>query len=190
MDKNKINSLLYERFKKSKEATEKYFKDPEVIKRIEDRKNLPKFGRAKDGNIGFTIQAKEEYFLERDSDGEFRSPILIEKNLPLAKICRYCKGDHMSFKCPNKETKERKTENRTSVKMSNLPYDITENELYDLLEDFGTVEKVVIPKSIKYRNDICKHAYISFKNPNTAEKVINELDGTNFDFLIINVSYS
>ena len=190
MDKNKINALLFESVKRSRELTEKYFKDPEVIKRIESRKNLPKFGNAKDGNYGFTIPAKEEYFLEKDIDGEFVAPQLVDKNLPLAKVCRHCKGDHMSFKCPNKVIKEKKEDKRSSVKISNLPHDVTEDELYDLLEDFGKVDRVTIPKSIRYRNDICKHAYVNFKSSKVAEDVINELDGTHFDYLIINVCYA
>ncbi|VVU94617.1 RNA recognition motif. (a.k.a. RRM, RBD, or RNP domain) [seawater metagenome] len=184
MKKEEINSFLKEKSRLCAEATKKYFDDPIVKERIEIRRNLKKFGLAlKEGNEGITMVAKEEYFLEREGD---ENKVVVTKKSFNNKnvVCRYCKGNHMSFKC----TQKTKNDNyKKTIKISNLPFDITEDELYDLFYDFGEVERITIPRSIKYRDDMCKYAFVNFRSPKTAEQAVRELDGTKFDYLIINV---
>ncbi len=183
MNKEEINNFLRLKCKESAANVKKYFSDPQVLANIERRKKLKKFGLAlSEGNEGITVIAKEEYFIEKEDN----KVILKKKEIPKMKsICRYCQGNHMSFKCPQK-TKTTKNFKK-SIKISNLPFDITEDELYDLFYDFGKVEKVTIPHSIKYRDDVCKYAYVNFSDPKVAQQAVNELDGTHFDHLIINV---
>lgn len=186
MEKKEINTFLIERSEINAKAVQLFFNEPKVQERIKQRRTWEKFGQAKEiGNEGITIIAKEEYFIERDTITDEIKEIVKNPQVKVKPVkCRYCNGNHMSFKCTEK-TKDQNY--KKSIKISNLPYDITENELYDLFYDFGDVEKVTIPHSIKYRDDICKYAFVNFKCHETALQAVQELDGTKFDYLIINV---
>jgi RNA recognition motif-containing protein len=85
----------------------------------------------------------------------------------------------------NNDYKKQNNYNKTTykIKISNLPNDIDQEELYDLLKDWGTVLKI----NVKTYYDLT-FAIIEFKNKNEQEYFIEALDNTPFGYNIINVT--
>jgi len=67
-----------------------------------------------------------------------------------------------------------------TVKLSDLPLDTTESELYELLQDWGHIVKV---KVLSYNE--CNVAYIDFINNEEAIYFIEAINKTPFDSFII-----
>jgi len=67
-----------------------------------------------------------------------------------------------------------------TVKLSDLPFDTTESELYELLQDWGHIVKV---KVLSYSE--CNVAYIDFIYTEEAEYFIKAINKTPFDKFII-----
>ena len=67
-----------------------------------------------------------------------------------------------------------------TVKLSDLPFDTTESELYELLQDWGHIVKV---KVLSYNE--CNVAYIDFIYTEEAEYFIKAINKTPFDKFII-----
>jgi hypothetical protein len=76
-----------------------------------------------------------------------------------------------------------KYEKPVNIKISELPLDITENELMDLTTDWGTIVRY---KVMKYQDNAV--AYLEFKYEDEAEYFIKALDRTPFDNLLLSVS--
>lgn len=171
-----INQKLITIFCNNKKSVKEYFNDYNTINRINSRKNLPKFGKATnlEQNKNITSISNEKYNFIINSDDEKKHIKHEVKNIR----CRYCEGDHMSFKCKSK---------KPTLKMTNLPSDITEEELIDLLSEYGFIDKVTIPSDIKYLDNMVKSAYIKLNNFNTAIQIRDELDETVFDDNVIRV---
>lgn len=68
------------------------------------------------------------------------------------------------------------------VKISYLPLDMTESELYDLLKDWGNIYKVKLLNYDEYSN-----AYIDFIHNEQADYFIEALNKTPFEHEIISV---
>jgi RNA recognition motif-containing protein len=68
------------------------------------------------------------------------------------------------------------------VKISYLPLDMTESELYDLLKDWGNIYKVKVLNYDEYSN-----AYIDFLYSDQADYFIEALNKTPFEHEIISV---
>ena len=66
-----------------------------------------------------------------------------------------------------------------TVKLSNLPDDITQNELEYLMEEWGSIGRINISA---FEN---KTGFINFHFQNEAEYFIQAIDRTNFDSMII-----
>lgn len=115
--------------------------------------------------------------------------------------CRNCNGNHLTIKCSNKKKELHVYNTNTNnfntntnnfntnpyikyykVKISELPIDITEKELYDLLHEWGTVVKIII----KYYEKTAS-AYVTFKNENEVDYLIKGLNSTVFDHNLIYV---
>jgi RNA recognition motif-containing protein len=79
----------------------------------------------------------------------------------------------------NKSTNYDKN-NIATVKLSDLPLDTTESELYELLQDWGHIVKVKVLSYIE-----CNIAYIDFIYNDEAEYFIKAIDKTPFDMYII-----
>jgi len=177
-----INLKLYQILLNSKKKKKERLNDNELKKRINSRKNLKKFGKAVD-NRNVTNISKNNIFIEQNEKTNNGKEEKILTNTKL--ICRYCNGSHLSFKCKNKNNNKKSN----TIKMSNLPNDISEEELYDLLQDYGLIEKVKIPEEFKNKSGV-KYAYIRLGDCDTASIIKEELDQTNFDNHIIGVTYS
>ena len=106
-------------------------------------------------------------------------------------VCKKCSGNHLTLKC-GKEIKtkpilkentipdKRKT---VTVRLSNLPDDITVGELDFLMKDWGKIGRININS---YEN---KAAFIDFYFKNEADYFIEAIDRTPFDNLIIRAEY-
>ena len=68
------------------------------------------------------------------------------------------------------------------VKMSNLPVDINEEELNELLYDWGHVVRL---RLLNYENN--STAYIEFKDKAPADYIVDALHKTPFDHIILDV---
>ncbi len=66
------------------------------------------------------------------------------------------------------------------AKMSELPNNITENELYELLREWGNIIKIIIKHYEKSAS-----AYITFKNENEVDYLLKALNSTVFDHNLI-----
>lgn len=118
-------------------------------------------------------------------------------------ICRKCQGPHFTIKCgkeksvpvENKEivkpkpveknynkNQKQKTWFKTTyrVKLSELPTDISEEELRELTCDWGHIAKIRVNK---YNESSV--AYIDFGYEEEADYFIKAIDKTPFDYLII-----
>jgi monoamine oxidase len=71
---------------------------------------------------------------------------------------------------------------QNKVKISDLPTNISESELQELLYDWGNVTKIVLKK---YSDNAT--AYITFKFEIEVDYLVSALDGTNFEYKIIHV---
>jgi len=180
MEKKNIDELLRKTTLKCAKITEDYFNSQKVKDLIESRRKWVKFGLAKNvDNSSITLRSYEDIYIvynkeEKEKKNDIEIQVIEEKK----EVYKFSSSNYKS-----KYTNDKKG----SIRIENLPPDITENELYDLLYDFGDIKSVVIPKSIKYREDLIKHAYITFYDYEVAEQVVEELDNTKFDNLIINV---
>ena len=117
-------------------------------------------------------------------------------------ICRKCKGPHLTIKCKISQTNEGFLVNRESkpnegflvnreqknikqfnkVKINDLPINITEDELRELLHDWGHI----LYLSIKIYNSSA-NAIIKFGNEEEASYFVEALNGTPFEKNIIHV---
>jgi hypothetical protein len=68
------------------------------------------------------------------------------------------------------------------VKMSNLPRDMTEEELLELLYDWGNVIRMRV---LNYNEN--STAYIEFKNQDEADYLVKALDKTPLEHIMLNV---
>ena len=122
--------------------------------------------------------------------------------------CRKCGGPHFTIKCgkeikPNNilnsinydedntnyskknsniENNKKYNKKTYTVKISELPYDITEKELMELTYDWGNIIKI---KVLNYQENSA--AYIDFKYEEQANYFVKALHKTIFEYLLINV---
>ncbi len=87
------------------------------------------------------------------------------------------------YKSNNKQFNNYEMRKCGKVKMSNLPKDITNEELNDLLVDWGYIKYINIKQ---YTDDTV--AYIEFKDEKQADYLIEALHNTPFDSRIIKIN--
>ena len=102
--------------------------------------------------------------------------IIIESSNNDLKPVTYPKKD-INFKSERSERFERKPLHK--VKMSNLPVDINEEELNELLYDWGHVVRL---RLLNYENN--STANIEFKDKEPADYIVEALNKTPFDHII------
>ena len=88
------------------------------------------------------------------------------------------------FKNENFNNKDFKHDRRPlhKVKMSNLPVDMSEEELYDLLYEWGHVVRM---RLLNYESN--STAYIEFKDKEPADYIVEALDKTPFEHIMLDV---
>jgi len=93
-----------------------------------------------------------------------------------------------SYKKPYKKNHYKKynkrnwNNNSTTVKIDNLPLDMTKDELTKLVNEWGRISRV----NLNFYQ--CCVAYIDFNSRDDAEYFAKALDRTGFDNVIINVT--
>ena len=97
-------------------------------------------------------------------------------------ICNHCGGQHLSFKCKKNKKKNNPEVKNVTVKLENLPLDVTFNELNRLMQEWGDIKKITIKK------DYDNSAYIIFSNKTEAEYFVKAIDKTPFDNMILTAS--
>ena len=116
--------------------------------------------------------------------------------------CRKCGGPHVTLRCGKEKTEPTivepkaefkkpfiKTFNKpyidkrkiVTVRISNLPDDITIEELTELMSEWGTIGR------INMSNYECKSGFIDFYYKDEAEYFVKAVDKTPFDSLILRV---
>lgn len=121
-------------------------------------------------------------------------------------ICRKCGGPHFTIKCgrelitkviePEPELESEKKEYKTSktntikiprithrVKISELPLDMTEEEIMDLTKDWGNIVRA---KVIIYADNAV--AYIDFSDKEQAIYFEEAINNTPFDHRVLSVT--
>ena len=81
----------------------------------------------------------------------------------------------------NKDTYNRDRQNK--VKIDNLPSDITKDELFNLLEEWGIIRSINLKKTYEGNT-----AYIEFQDNKQSNYFIEALDNTPFEYQIIKVA--
>ncbi len=104
-------------------------------------------------------------------------PEIKEENKELKQPRTYKNDNTKSF------SKPRIYKKGYSVKVSDLPMDITERELMELTSDWGNILKIRVNN---YEQN--STAYIDFEYEDQANYFVESLDRTPFDSIIINVS--
>ncbi|XP_008486249.2 eukaryotic translation initiation factor 3 subunit G-like, partial [Diaphorina citri] len=83
----------------------------------------------------------------------------------------------------------RRNDDTTAIRISNLSVNTSENDLEDLVKQFGPTSKMYLSRD--KTNGLCKgFAYIHFKNKADAAKAIQYLNGYGYDHLILSVDWS
>jgi hypothetical protein len=107
--------------------------------------------------------------------------------------CRKCGGPHITIKCgkieePKKQVIEQKQKSNYrknkvyTIKINNLPEDMSENEMQELTYDWGHIKNI---KIIKYNK--ISVAYVDFEYLEEAEYFVKALDKTPFEYMILEV---
>ena len=103
----------------------------------------------------------------------------------------FVKTEYNKFKNQNQngldeEQEVRKPRERRplhKVKMSNLPNDMTDDELLELLYEWGNVIRLRV---LNYKDN--STAYIEFKTEEEADYLVKALDRTPFEYIMLDVS--
>ena len=114
--------------------------------------------------------------------------------------CRICGGPHLTMKCEKAKNDKIKTEvneqkpkkfqkrefvkkKKITVKLENLPLDISLKELQCLMTEWGKIHKINFNNS-----DTLKIAFIEFNFLDEAEHFVKAIDRTPFDYQILHAS--
>ena len=106
-------------------------------------------------------------------------------------VCKKCSGPHLTIKCgkekkPIEIKKERINLDKrkiVSVRIANLPEDMTVPELEGLVNEWGSIARVNLNN---YEN---KTGFVDFYFKHEADYFIEAVDRTPFDNMIIRVEY-
>jgi len=109
--------------------------------------------------------------------------IIVESYNNDFKSSNYYKKNKDDIEKSNKNKYERKPLHK--VKMSNLPFDITEDELNELLYNLYNGKYVVRMRLLNYENN--STAYIEFKEEEAADYIVEALHKTPFDHIMLDV---
>ena len=97
------------------------------------------------------------------------------------------KGSKFNSKHGSKKTSYRRRKGpKHVVRISNLPDNITVNELNYLVSEWGDIGNINIKKYNSYESTVT-NSYIDFYNKEEADYFVKALDGTPFDRMIIEV---
>ncbi len=134
------------------------------------------------GGNHITIKCGKEKVVEQLLDNKLTQPIEDNKD-------KYKSENKDKYKSENKDKykknddKKRHYKKSYSVKISDLPNNISERELMELTCDWGNILKIRVNNY-----DQNSTAYLDFEYEDQAKYFVDSLDRTPFDSIIINVS--
>ncbi|KAJ3118597.1 translation initiation factor eIF3 subunit g [Phlyctochytrium bullatum] len=153
-------------------------------------------------------------------------------------VCRICKGDHWTSKCPFKDShvpldtiadskppvddlpaagglgaggkyvppslrrggdlkgsappgpgNQRNRDDYSTLRITNLSEDVTEQDLKDLVSRFGHTSRVFVARD--HATNLCKgFAFVSFYSKDDADRALAQLNGYGYDNLILHVEFA
>jgi translation initiation factor 3 subunit G len=149
---------------------------------------------------GVTIITNEDIKLNVSQNKKI--PKLFKKEDTKIK-CRHCNENHWSSKCKNKTIQDkpkeeiksnkyipphlkRKSNNEIeyTVKLSNLPYDMIKQDLYEFIKNFGRTERVHLVTDRK-TNKFKGLAFITFYKKNDGQEMIDKLNKYKYGRMIL-----
>jgi translation initiation factor 3 subunit G len=77
----------------------------------------------------------------------------------------------------------------STVRVTNLSEETSEQDLATLFRPFGPISRIFLAKD-KITGDSKGFAFINFFNREDAEEAMNALNGTGFDYLILNIEWA
>jgi len=83
--------------------------------------------------------------------------------------------------------------NETTIRVSNLTKAVTEADLHDLFDKFGSVARVTLPKTKPEGKEAPQtrgFAYIEYRRRDDAEKAMTKLQGHGYDHLILKLEWA
>jgi translation initiation factor 3 subunit G len=80
-------------------------------------------------------------------------------------------------------------ENTTTLRVTNLSDETSENDLSEMFRDFGNVSRVYLVRD-KESNQSRGFAFVTFQSRSNAESAMNKLNGTGWDHLILSIEWA
>lgn len=77
----------------------------------------------------------------------------------------------------------------STIRVTSLSEETTENDLMALFRPFGPISRIYLAKD-KITGESKGFAFINFINRDDAERAMNQLQGTGFDYLILNIEWA
>lgn len=183
------------------------------------RRNLPRFGEAKEGEENVTLRSTDfiamehpDDQLQEDGDDVFGKTLLatISKNLSAASAGDFSREEpEEETPLPSEKpssssryvppgqrgatsgsTEREGTEN--TLRVSNLSKATTEDDLQELFGRFGRIHRLSLPKTEdKFGDKVPRgFAYIAFVRRQDAEAAMESLQGYGYDHLIIKIEWA
>jgi RNA recognition motif-containing protein len=143
---------------------------------ISEQERKPRFNKEQDNSERKTQFNKEGDNSERkprfnkEGDNSERKPRFNKEGDNSERKPRFNKDDDSYKRTVNK------------VKITNLPTDMTEEELNELLYEWGTVKHL---RLLNYENS--STAYVEFRYPDEVDYFVKALDKTPFEYIMLNV---
>lgn len=77
----------------------------------------------------------------------------------------------------------------STIRVTSLSEETTEGDLLALFRPFGPISRIFLAKD-KITGESKGFAFINFINRDDAERAMNQLQGTGFDYLILNIEWA
>ncbi|GAA5808914.1 hypothetical protein MFLAVUS_002313 [Mucor flavus] len=82
-----------------------------------------------------------------------------------------------------------KRDDSATLRVTNLSEDVTDNDIYDLFNRFGSIARVYLARD--HETNLCKgFAFVSFNDREHAEKAQQAINGYGYDNLILRVEFA
>ena len=89
-----------------------------ILKRVLDRAHLVPFGLPSSGNDGVTLQSVDDIYMEKNKPGEEKDATTHGTG---RLVCKYCKGAHLSLRCPYRELMAHQQEKEAPQESTSAP---------------------------------------------------------------------
>jgi translation initiation factor 3 subunit G len=196
-------------------------------KRVEARKNLPRFGNAHIGEENVTLPSRDWIALEHPDDqliedvddpslAKTLANFIIKRQETKARLDM--EGNDVNE--PNSDTNEPQqsgtdgkyvppggrtgasgsslaaladnNQSESTIRVSNLTKNVTEDDLHDLFSHFGRIHRVALPGIVGKdgKKETRGFAYIAYVERKDAEKAMEGLQGYGYDHLIIKLEWA